>query len=295
MGLKFYVTAFFFAAMVYAAPARSEGLVLPEPLVPTIFKPYLDENFVKSNVRTVLEQLRSAELSPVFPIRDLPQYGPYIAPGPEVNFKRSPCNDDQEAMSIHKGLAWISIAYRLFAGLQEGPAPSVSTDLANRSIAGPGRVTILRGGNLATYAALLVTSLDEQDLPLSSQKDIAAFINTLIDFKGHFDRLLSTHENISSLLANDRYTHITDKENALSALADRLDALTSDRQKTINRCLLGYADYSASVGVSQEIHSGAIYSKGIVMYAIGFWQRREREGTSLMAETALRYVTSRLK
>jgi hypothetical protein len=95
----------------------------------------------------------------------------------------------------------------------------------------------------------------------------------------YYEALAAQGESIRDLLYLSGMTGPKPRE-AARHLVRRMNQLRLSNAHRIAPCLEGYLSNVVTMADGRVIEDGAIYGGGIVTYSIGFWLRREREGTS---------------
>lgn len=292
------------------ASTAQQALTLPETVLPAGLRSYTDENRVQGNLRQVLEQLRNAKMGRhrtglgsdgLYTDADFPRR---VADKEGIRYvvERSPCEDDAEALAVHRGLAWVAVGYNLFGRTMEGldtsgpkfVAGKRSTQTIDLAVGGFGRSVLTRVISAVTVARHIQVATEQaKGLPSETRADIRAFLTAMLQFRPYYEALAAQGEPIRDVLNLTSMSGPKPRE-AARDLVRRINSLGLTSAHRIAPCLEGYIDHVVTTADDRVFESGAIYSGGIVTYSIGFWLRREREGTSALADTALRWVIGRL-
>lgn len=296
--------------LVSTPSSAQEALTLPEFVLPAGLQAYTSENRVQNTARHVLDQLRNAKIGRhrtglfsdgLYTDAEFPKRVP-DKDGIRYVVKRSPCEDDADALAVHRGFAWTAIAYNLFGRMMEGldirgpkfVVGQKSAQTIDLSIAGFGRSLLVRAINAALLARHIQYATEQaKGMPPETRADIRAFLTALLQFRPYYEALAADGESIRDLLYLSGMSGPKPRE-AARDLVRRMDQRGLTSAHRIAPCLEGVIEHIVTVADGRPFESGSVFSGGIVTYGIGFWWRREREGTSAAANAALRWVISRL-
>lgn len=293
------------------APAAQPSLTLPEIDMPTALRAYTNESRVQVTTRAVIDQLRTAKIGRhrtglwsdgLYTDANYPKRVP-SADSIRYDVERSACDEDAEAMAVHRGLAWIAVGYNLFGRVVEGldtsgpkfvPSNTKSTQTIDLGIAGFGRAMLARTINAASLARHIQVAADQaRAIPTDVRADIRAFLTTLLQLQPYYAALAAQEEPIRDLLYLTSLASPKPRE-AARDLVRRMNALGLASAHRVAPCLEGFVQHVVTTADGRIFESGSIYSGGIMVYSMGFWWRREREGTTPIADAALRWVINRL-
>ncbi len=290
--------------------AFSQPFAVPPISLPNELLPYTNEARTSGIGRSVLGLLKDAKMSRHTTgmwsggaYTDT-QYPRRVADTDGIKYvvERSPCEDDAEAMAIHRGWAWIAVAYNLFGRSMEGldtagpkftngKKSAQSIDLA---IASFGR-SILIGALKAETIGHLLQDIGEgsRALPTAVRSDVRSFLKALLQFRPYYDALDKNGERIRDLLYLASMSGPKPKEAARDLLR-RMNTLRPSAALRLSACMEGYVEHIVTLADGRVFESGSIFSGGIATYGVGFWWRRDREGTTGLADAALRWTVGRL-
>jgi hypothetical protein len=189
----------------------------------------------------------------------------------------------------------------------------------------PGRELLIGVWNQDKLRRLLTLTSVARQLPPEIKVDLAAFFDTLREFASRYDALkrrapsdlaslnrratlLYSYERSSTLVfakrdgeagfrrAQVRYPETVRGEDYAKEMRLLLNANRDVGQRTVSECLDGGDFAQVRLGDNAELSLG--YSPPSLFptsYMIGFWQRRDSEGTSMLARFALERLLSELK
>jgi hypothetical protein len=267
--------------------AAAQSLTLPEPELWGALRPYLDTDQTVATAKKTLNLLSDATLTVT----------PFELSVPRNEKAKSECHDDEEVTRIRRGHFWLASGYLLFTSLQEGR----TEHLYLTNIRNFGRTALLKHLDMAKLAMTISTVLDANKLPPESRRDIVAYVSWLLEFRRAYERVVASKNldwqllDFGSMVASKLgLSGKVEDQFLVQVLVDKIDATRPFGEKTFSRCFIVMFEPQLQLMSGQKFHLDGYTGGGLATYSYGFWWRREREGTSGIAEAALRFAVARL-
>lgn len=282
--------------MAVAPLALAKGLSLPglEPRPQLLL--YANKKLVVEKLRSAISEVSTSELIRRSDGRMFDD-GYYVDKttttewNPKSNkyeVTRSRCEDDRLAMSAHRGWARLITGMRLFAEAVEGK--SGEKPLNETAFFGRGRDVLWKFITVDYVSDILQDIFNQPKMSLGARTEIVDFLRVLSQAKQYHQLMRRADVPECQWDKNNRKPVCVSPMAWAESLVAGINSKLPSSENKINPCFEGYVEHTLKTGGGRSIPSESIYSGGLANYAIGFWERREGDGTSKMADAMINYA-----
>jgi hypothetical protein len=291
---------------------------VPPIEIPHALKAYMDADNVAVIAKEIIGLLGSVK---------------FDQPGSESPFAKAPCND-AATTAFYRGMVLSQAAYFIFINKSERgfiavDSPHLRLDDDNSlhprtdfgALVRPGREVLVSVWPQVRLAKLMALAATFGQLPPGVRSDLAAYYTTLLEFSGRYTAVtnrapgklakLSERAAPEYALLRDGLVGFAKSQGESTAAAEEkypaalsYESYSAEVRKLLNTNReLGQAEISSCFdgGRFAALHLGDAgeltyfpYGFYPASYMIGFWERRENEGTASLARFALGRIISEL-
>lgn len=304
-----------FAAMLAPWTAGSSIAAEPDQMppieLPASLKPYSDERNVLAAAEGVIKLMGTAKFS---------------EPEADSPFGKEPCNMPEIA-SFYRGMTLMQAGYFMFIskverGFESTDSPHVAlgagfalVPASFGALVRPGRELLVAVWDKDSLARLLSLISAFRGLPATVKGDLAAYFSALQEFGRRYNalkrrapaELARLNERSTALYSYERRDKLDDAkrqgerelriaeaeypervfyESYAKEMRLLLDANRDVGHDAVSECMDGGRFSTVEIGGKGEFTYGP-YGLYPASYMIGFWQRREAEGTTLLVRFAI--------